>query len=330
MNCSWVRASARCLALATVALVLTVPGFDARADAYPSRAIRLIVPYPAAGGIDSLARLVSIRLADALGRPVIVENFPGAGGNRGTELAAKAAPDGYTLVLAANSIAINPALPDSPAPDPIRAFAPVTKLVTVPVVVAVTPAFAAHTLEELVALARKAPRTLAYANQGIGTTSHMAAMLLSLRARIEMIQIPYSGTGSVARDVVSGEIPVLFSATGTVTPFVRSGQLRALAVTGRERSSALPDVPTVAESGYPGFDVGSWYGVLVPAGTPAEIVNRLHGELTRILAMPEMRESLVGLGMRPVGNAPAEFAEELRADVERWARVVRETGVGIK
>jgi tripartite-type tricarboxylate transporter receptor subunit TctC len=316
--------------LAMILLALATPWTALAAETWPARSIRLVVPFPAGGGIDSLARLIGTKLADAVGQPVVVENYPGAAGNRGNEIVAKAAPDGYTLLLAANSMTINPALPAVRAPDPLRAFAPVTKLVTIPVVIAVTPSFAARSLQELLALARQAPRRLAYANQGVGTTSHMAATLLSLRAGVEFLQVPYSGPGTVVKDVISGEIPIVFSATGTVTPFVKSGQLRALAVTGGRRSSALPDVPTVAESGFPGFEVTSWYGVLAPAGTAPEIVGRVHDELARILAQPDVREKLAAQGMLPVGNTPAQFAGEIAADVERWGRVVRETRIGIE
>jgi tripartite-type tricarboxylate transporter receptor subunit TctC len=324
-----VRRNVRWWTLAAGLLVIASQGIDVLAETWPSRTTRLIVPFPAGGGIDALARLLAARLSDAVGQPVVVENHPGAAGNRGSELVAKAAPDGYTLIVGANSMTINPALPGTRAPDPLRAFMPVTKLVTIPVVVAVTPSFEARTLEELLALARKAPRRLAYANQGIGTTSHMAATLLALRAGVEFLQIPYNGPGSVVKDVITGEIPIVFSSTGTTAPFVRSGQLRALAVTGSRRSSALPDVPTVAESGFPGFEVSSWYGVLAPAGTPPEIVGRLHGELVRILALPDVREMLARQGMYPIGNTPAQFAAEISADVERWSRVVREARIGV-
>ena len=319
----WRRALAACLLVASAGQAL-----DALAEAYPARPIRLIVPFNAGGGIDALARQVGAKLSEALGQAVVVENLPGAGGNRASDLVARAAPDGYTLLVGANSLTINPALPGSHAPDPVRAFAPVSKLVTIPVAVAVTPSFEARSLQELLALARKTPRKLAFANQGIGTTSHIAAALLAQRAGVEFLHVPYSGTGRVARDVISGEIPILFSATGVVAPLVRGGQLRALAVTGSQRSSALPEVPTVAESGLPGFEVSSWYGVLAPAGTPAEIVGRLHAELVRILALPEVSERLPRQGMHPVGNTPAQFAAEISADVERWARVVREARIG--
>lgn len=317
----------RRLALAAGLLVVAAPVADGLAATYPVRTIRLIVPFPAAGGIDSLARVVGAKLSEAVGQPVAIENRPGAAGNVGTELAARASADGYTLVVAANSATINPSMPGARAPDPLRSFAPVTKLVTIPIVVVVTPSLPVRSLPELLALARSEPRKLAYSNHGIGTTSHMAATLLSLRAGVEFLHIPYNGPGNVVKDVITGEIPVAFSSTGTVGPFVRSGQLRALAVTGGRRSSALPDVPTVAESGFPGFEVNSWYGVLAPAGTPPEIIERLHFELVRILELPDVRERLAGMGMEPVGNTPSQFAAELSADVERWAKVVREAGI---
>ncbi len=315
-------------ALAAVLLAAAIQSPAAAAETWPSRPIRIVIPFQAGGSSDAMTRLVAAKLAEAVGQPVVVENQPGASGNRGTEYVTKAAPDGYTLVMGANSMTINPAIPGMRAPDPVRELAPVTKLVTIPDVIAVAPSVEARTLQELLALARKSPRKLAYANRGIGTTSHMAAALLAQRAGVEFLHIPYNGAGSVFKDVITGEIPMVVSSTGTTAPFVRSGQVRALAVTSSRRSSALPEVPTVAESGFPGYEVTSWYGLLAPAGTPPEIVGRLRDEVVRILALPDVAELLVRQGMSPVGNTPAQFAAEIRADVERWARIVREARIG--
>jgi tripartite-type tricarboxylate transporter receptor subunit TctC len=315
-------------ALAAVLLAAAIQSPAAAAETWPSRPIRIVIPFQAGGSNDAMTRLVAAKLAEAVGQPVVVENQPGASGNRGTEYVTKAAPDGYTLVMGANSMTINPAIPGMRAPDPVRELAPVTKLVTIPDVIAVAPSVEARTLQELLALARKSPRKLAYANRGIGTTSHMAAALLAQRAGVEFLHIPYNGAGSVFKDVITGEIPMVVSSTGTTAPFVRSGQVRALAVTSSRRSSALPEVPTVAESGFPEYEVTSWYGLLAPAGTPPEIVGRLRDEVVRILALPDVAELLVRQGMSPVGNTPAQFAAEIRADVERWARIVREARIG--
>jgi len=296
----------------------------ALAQTYPTKPVTIIVPWPPGGPSDIAARPLAKGLSEELKQSFVTDNRGGAGGNIGTAIVTKAAPDGYTLVMGANSMTINPAIPGMRAPDPVRELAPVTKLVTIPDVIAVAPSVEARTLQELLALARRSPRKLAYANRGIGTTSHMAAELLAQRAGVEFLHIPYNGAGSVFKDVITGEIPIVISSTGTTAPFVRSGQLRALAVTASRRSAALPDVPTVAESGFPGFEVNSWYGVLAPAGTPPEIVGRLHDELVRILALPDVAELLVRQGMAPVGNTPEQFAAEISADVERWARLVRE------
>lgn len=291
---------------------------------YRGRPIRLVVPFAAGGAPDALARLLGPGLADALGQPVVVDNHPGAAGNIGTELVAKSAPDGHVLLLATNSMTINYAMSTVRAPDPVGAFAPVTKIVTIPVAIVVTPSLPVQTLAELVALARRDPGRLAYANQGVGTTSHMAAALFSMRAGIEFLHIPYRSAGGVMTDVLSGEVPVAFSSVGTVVPFVRRGQVRALAVTGSRRSPALPGVPTVAESGYPGFEVRSWYGVLAPAGTPADVIAKVYDALVRIAGGAGLREQLMDMGMEPVVNTPEAFGSEIAADVARWGKVVRD------
>jgi tripartite-type tricarboxylate transporter receptor subunit TctC len=281
----------------------------------------MVVPNAAGGSSDLLARLFAAQLAEAWGEPVITDLRPGGAGRIATDAVAKAAPDGRTLLLANNGIsAIVPAVGGN-ADGRSESLAPVTRLTNQPIVVAAAPAIAARTLAELIELARRTAGHLSYASGGIGSTSHMAAALLSRRAGITLVQIPYSGTATAVKDVLAGEIPLLFTHLATVASLVRSGQLRALAVTGARRVEAFPDIPTVAESGFPGFDVTTWHGVLVRAGTPAPIVARLHGELVRILAQPEIREHLASVGMEPVGNTPEQFAAELKADRAHWAMV---------
>lgn len=291
---------------------------------FPSRPIRLVVPFAAGGAPDTLARLIGPGLSEALGQPVVVENHPGAAGNIGTELVARSAPDGHVLLMATNSMTINFAMGVTRAPDPANAFAPVMKLVNIPVAIAVTPSLPVVTLADLVALARREPGRLAYANQGVGTTSHMAATLFSLRAGIEFLHVPYRSSGGVVADVMSAEVPVAFSSVPTLAPFVQRGQLRALAVTGSQRSPMLPDVPTVAESGYGGFEVKSWYGIVAPAGTPVATIAKLRRALALVVEKSSVPGRVADMGMEPVFNSPDEFGAEIAGDVARWSKVIRE------
>jgi tripartite-type tricarboxylate transporter receptor subunit TctC len=287
--------------------------------------LRFVVPNAAGGSSDVLARIVGTRLAEALGRPVVVDLKPGAGGLIAMGAVARAAPDGHTLLLANNgthATASTSAEGDSPWPG---AFAPVTRLTTVSIVIAATPALGVDTLDDLIALARRTPARLPYASGGAGSTSRMAASLLSRRAGIALMPVPYSGTAMAVKDVLSGEVPLIFTQLATVAPLLRNGQLRALAVTSARRVDAFPAIPTIAESGFPEFDVTTWHGLLVPARTPASIVARLHHEVVRILALPDVRDQLASLGMDAVGNSPARFAAEIRAEIEYWATVGTET-----
>lgn len=319
------RACHHVVALLAVVTVIAESGAGIAAEPeYPSRPIRLIVPFAAGGAPDTLARLLGPGLAEVLGQPVVIENHPGAAGNIGTELVAKSTPDGHVLLVATNSMTINFAMGTARAPDPVGAFAPVLKLVDIPVAIVVTPMLPAATLADFVALARREPGRLAYANQGVGTTSHLAAALFSQRAGVEFLHVPYRSAGGVVSDVMSGEVPVAFSSVPTMAPFVRRGQLRALAVTGSVRSRALPDVPTVAEAGYPGFQVKSWYGILAPAGTPADAIAKLQRAFVRVVEKGNLRERLADTGMEPVVNAPDEFGAEIAADVARWSKVIRD------
>lgn len=297
---------------------------------YPDRPLRFIVPFPVGGGTDFLARTIGEKLAVALGQPVVIENHPGAAGNVGAELAAKAAPDGYTLFFgSAGPLTINPNIYAKLGFDPVRSFVPVTRLVDVPSVIVAGPTMPANTLPALIALARQEPGKIAYATSGVGTSSHMAMVLLSVRAGIDLLHVPY-GTSGVLRDVLAGEVPLAVAAVEVVKANVEAGKLRALAVTSRNRIAALPGTATVAESAFPGFAASSWYGVLVPAGTPTEIVQRLHIELARILRDPDVRRRLVTAGQEPVGNTPEEFAAEITAELARWAGAVKASGIRIE
>ena len=303
------------------------PVFAQSTGDYPVRPIHFVIPNTVGGTSDILARLIGSRLSDAIGQPVIVESRPGAAGRIALDYMGKAAPDGYTILLGNNGTnAIVPGAQSVDAADD-PALVPVIKLASLAIVIAATPRVEAKSLSDVIERARRKPDSLAYASSGIGSTSHMAAALLSQRAGIKMLQIPYAGTASAVKDVLAGEVPLIFTHLATVATLIRAGHLRALAVTGLHRTGAFPDIPTVAESGFPGFDVVTWHGVLAPPGTPRDIVMRLHGELARIVAMADMRAQLANMGMEPLSGSPEEFAADIRADRQHWATVVRDAGL---
>jgi tripartite-type tricarboxylate transporter receptor subunit TctC len=297
------------------------------AGRYPDRPIRIVLPSTVGGTSDLIARLVSARLEEALGQPVVIEPRPGAAGKIAVERVASAAPDGYTLLLANNGVnAIVAAGRDNSAMDPGKVFAPVTMLARLPIVVVVTPALGIDTLPGLIARARSAAGALSYASSGVGSTSHLAAELLFQRARVRLLHVPYAGTSAAVKDVLSGEVPVLFTHLGTVAGLLRGRQLRALAVTGDHRMAGFPEVKTVAEVGYPGFDITTWHGVVAPANTPDPVIMRLYVELVRMVGIPDVQRQLSAMGMEPVGNTSEQFADAINADVRRWAEVVPTMG----
>lgn len=303
------------------------PSHAAEDGTYPNRPIRLVLPSPVGGTSDLLARLIATGLGEALGQPIVIDPRPGASGQIAVERVAGAAPDGHTLLLANNGAnAIVPAGRGTTAPELRRMFAPVSMLVRLPIVIAVVPTLGVDTLPELIARAQRVPGTLSYASSNTGSTSHMAAVLLFQRARVHLVHVPYAGTSAALRDVLSGEVPVLFTHLATVATLLRAGRLRALAVTGDRRMAEFPEVETVAEAGYPGFDVTTWHGIVAPANTPAPIVARLHGELVRLVGTADWRRQLAALGMEPMGNTPAQFADAMGADARRWAEVVQAMG----
>ena len=295
-------------------------------EAWPSRTVRIVVSFPAGGPMDILGRLLAVHLAPALGQPVIVENRIGAAGNIGLDFAAKAPPDGHVLALLGATAVTAAIMNPERSVDPLRAFAPVTRLVQQPLLLVSHPGVPARTLAELIQLARREPERLSYSTQGVGTPPHVAGMLLLQRAGLSLQHIPYSGSAQTYRDVISGEVPLTISFVNLLKPFIQGGQLRALAVTTRERSAVLPEVPTVAEAGFPGFDVGSWLGLVAPAGTPREVVARLNTELLRILERPEVRAQLAALGMEPSTTSPEQFAVDMKADFARWEPLLKATG----
>lgn len=301
----------------------------AAAEPYPSRPVRMIVAVPPGGPADTLARLVGPRLGEALGQTVVIDNRPGANGIIAYEMAARSQPDGYTFVLVAAGVAINPSLYRNVPYDPVKDFAPVTHGVSVPNILVVHPGVAAKSVRELVTLAKKTRGGLNFASAGNGTSGHLALELFRLSAGVPIVHVPYKGGGPALAELVAGQVHALFSIALAATPQIRAGKVRALAITSAARSPVAPELPTVAESGFPGFEVIGWFGWLAPARTPKDVVARLNREIVRALKQPEVRERLLAMSTVPVGNAPQEFAAFIRSERDKWAKVVREADIRI-
>jgi tripartite-type tricarboxylate transporter receptor subunit TctC len=310
-----------------LAALLAVHGVAGAADAYPSRPIRMILPVPPGGVADTVARLVLPRAAETLGQPIVIDNRPGANGNPAYEMTARAAPDGYTLVTAATGVAINPSLYRKAGFDPVKDFAPITLGVIAPNILLVHPSVPAKSVKELVAMARAKPGEVLFASPGNGTTGHLAVELLQQSARIKVTHVPYKGGGPALTDLIGGHVHAYFSVALVAVPLVKAGKLRALGITTEKRSPLAPDMPTVAEAGFPGFDVSGWFGWLAPARTPAPIVNRLNAAIVGVLKSPEIRDRLLSQSTEPVGNSPEAFARFIRSERDRFARVIREANV---
>jgi tripartite-type tricarboxylate transporter receptor subunit TctC len=317
----------RILAGLAAALLATA----ALAQAYPVKPIRLIVPFAAGGGNDNVARLVGKHLSESLGQPLVIDNRPGAGGVLGAEVAAKAAPDGYTLFLGGvGSHAVNPNLNASLPYDPIRDFAPVALLAQAPLVLVVHPSVPADSFKAFVALARAKPGQLNYASNGNGSSSHLAAVMFDSMTGVDMVHVPYKGLSPALTDLLSGRVQLMFSSVVAILPHIRAEKLRGLAVTGGKRLPSMPDLPTIAESGLPGYEASSWYGVLAPAGTPREIVVKLNAELVKALAQPEVRASLLAEGAEPIGGTPEQFAAHISSEKERLGKLIREAKIRLE
>jgi tripartite-type tricarboxylate transporter receptor subunit TctC len=316
--------------LSTLALALVLGLPAAHAQTWPTKPVRIVVPFSPGGFADSSARAIADRLAARLGQPVVVENRPGAGGNIGAELVAKSAPDGYTLQLAYDgTIVVNPHVYSKLGFDPIKDFAPVTKLGDAAVIVVAHPSLPANNLRELIALAKAKPGTLNFGSSGTGGSAHLACEMLNQRAGIDLIHVPYKGGGQAITDVVGGQIPLVCTAIATAQQFVKSGKLKALGLSSEKRDPTMPEVPTFAESGLPGFVVNSWVGVLAPAQTPRAIIDRLQTEIAAVLQLPDVRTRYAVLGIEPVGNKPDEYAAQIKADLENWGPVVKKANVRI-
>ena len=312
--------------LCAAALLLLAPAVAASADDYPAKPIRLIVPFPPGGSNDVVGRLIAKQLGDKLGQQVFVDNRGGAGSMIGTEALSKAAPDGYTLGIVSIAFAVNPALHKLPY-DPFKSFEPVSILATGPNVLVVNPTLPVNSIAELVALAKKEPGKLNYASAGIGSFQHLGGELFKLEAGVDIVHVPYKGGGPAMPDVIGGHIKIMFSSLIQTTPFIKSGQLRALGIGGSKRSPVFPDVPTIAEAGVPGYAANNWWGILAPAGTPKPIVEKLHQTVQVALQSPEMQQVFAREGAEGVRMSAAEFAVFIKAEIEKWRRVVKEAKI---
>ncbi len=299
----------------------------AGAQSWPARPLHIIVPFPPGGAVDILGRAVGQKLGDALGESVVIDNRAGAGGVVGTEAAAKSPADGYTLLMGSTStISINPALVSKPTYDPAHDFLPISQLAFVPHMLVIGAAVPAANLREFIAYVKANPGRVNYASAGNGTPHHIAGEMFKQAAGVDMVHVPYKGTGPAINDLLAGQVSFMSVEILAALPHVRAGKLRALGVATSARSDVAPEVPTVAEAGLPGFEVTSWYGVFAPAGTPAPIIQRVAAEMARAVAQADFRERLASLGASPVGSGPEEFARFLRSENARWANAVRVSG----
>jgi tripartite-type tricarboxylate transporter receptor subunit TctC len=300
------------------------------AQTYPAKPVRIIVPYPPGGGTDTIARPLAQKLTESFGQQVIIDNRGGAGGNVGMELAARAAPDGYTLVIGLTAqLAVNPALYRKIPYDPVKDYEPITLIGAGAYLLVVHPSLPVKNVQELIALAKARPGQIAYASSGNGSGGHLCMELFKTMTGTNFVHIPYKGGGPALVDVLAGQVQVLFTPPVSATQHVQSGRLRALAVSTVRRSAGMPDLPTIAESGVPGYDSGVWYGVLAPAGTPREIVMRVNAEVAKVLQQPDFRAMLVANSIDPIGSSPEVLAQFIRIEMAKWAKVVRDADVRV-
>jgi len=303
-------------ALAGLALLFSaVGGFS---QEFPSKPVHIVVPFPPGGGADTLARILEPKLAGIWAQPIVVENRPGASGHIGADFVAKSVPDGHTLLMSSTA---------SLTEKNVNQFAPVSLVSASAYIVTATPGVAAANIRELIALAKANPGKLTFGSSGTGAASHLSAELFKAMAGVDLLHVPYKGTGQALTDLLAGHVNLMFAPSQTVMPYVHAGKLKALAVTGSKRSETLPDLPTVAESGLPGYEALGWFGLLAPAATPKATVTKLSAEANRVLAMSDVREKMLGLGADPAGNTPGEFARFIRDDQAKWSKLMKEAGI---
>jgi tripartite-type tricarboxylate transporter receptor subunit TctC len=311
------------LSLFAALLVLLAAPTASAQSRYPDRPVKILVGFTPGTAPDLVARMLADRFAEVWGAPFVVENIPGAGSNIATDRVAKAAADGYTLLMGGNSsLVINPSLYETLSFDPVRDFAPISQ-----VFIAVPPELPVRTVAELVALAQAKPGKLSYGHAGVGTSQHLGAELFKYMAHLDIAAVPYRGTTALMPDLVAGRISLSFANIVNVLPLAREGKLRALAITSIKRSALAPELPTMAESGFPGFEAVPWFGLLAPSGTPNDVLDKLHDETVKALAMPQLRQKFDELGLEPVGNTPAEFAAVIRKETPEWAKVIGDAGI---
>ncbi|MGZ5150346.1 MAG: tripartite tricarboxylate transporter substrate binding protein [Burkholderiales bacterium] len=306
---------------------LSFGALDTRAQTYPVKPIRVIDAYPPGGSTDVVARILAIKFQESMGRSWIIDNRPGAQGIIGCELAAKSPPDGYTLLMFTGSHAVHPSIYKNMPYEFLQAFAPITQMTSTTNVLVVHPSVPVKSLKELIALAKARPGQLNYSSAGIGSTTHMAMELLKTMAHIDIAHIPYKGAAPAVMDGVAGHVAMLFGPLPVVGPHSKAGRLRIIAVSTKERSRAIPEIPTVAEAGVPGYEATNSVGIVAPAATPRDIVMKLHAEIVRILRLPDIQEKLIAMGAEPVGSTPEEFTAFIRNDIQKWANVVRAANI---
>jgi tripartite-type tricarboxylate transporter receptor subunit TctC len=309
------------------ALLAAVAGAALAQAGYPNRPVRIVVPSSPGGGTDILTRLLTPQLTERLHQQVVVDNRPGAGSIIGNELVSRAAPDGYTLLMGISTLAILPAMHKKLPYDALRDLAPITQAIAAPNVLVVHPSLPVRSVKELIAFARKRPGDLSYASAGLGTNPHLCMELFLNMAQVKMVHVPYKGLGPAIIDLVAGHVVVATATMLTGLPQIRAGRLRGLGVTGSARSSVLPDLPTIAEAGVPGYEAGQWYGLFAPARTPANIINQLHAAMAGALKASAIREKMASDGVEPVGSTPDEFARFMRAETDKWGKVARVAGL---
>ncbi len=313
--------------LLVVSLVIW-PASSGLAQVFPSKTIRFIVPFPAGGGADLWARVIGEKLTAAWGQNVIIDNRSGASGIIGTELASRATPDGYTLLMGTTGThATNPVVFSKLNYDSIRDFAPISNFVDTPFMLVAHPSVPVKSLKDLMSLAKARPGQLNYASFGIGSSAHLAGELFKSMTKLNIVHVPYRGGPPAMVDLLSGQVSLMFNSLPAVIPQVKAGRLRGIAVASARRAKGIPEIPTFGEAGLPGFEAGSWYGVFAPSGTPGAVIAKLHSEIVRMLGSPDIQQRLVAEGADPVGNTPEQFAEQIKRDIAKWGKVAREAGI---